>query len=65
LPIDAPTQLIRKPSEEVKLSRPGRLPHKELEVLSEEDESPVPSNDHKLLFGSKVKPVRQADKVTE
>jgi hypothetical protein len=34
-------------------------------VLSEEDESPVPSLDHKLLFGSKVKPPRQADKVIE
>jgi len=32
--------------------------NKELEVLSEEDESPIPSTDHKLLFGSKVKPAR-------
>jgi hypothetical protein len=36
----------------------------ELEVLSEEEATPVASSDHKALFGSKVKPVaRQPDKI--
>lgn len=38
---------------------------KELEVLSEEEGTPLPSEDHKLLFGSKVKPVRQSDKIED
>lgn len=66
LPIDAPTQLIRKQPEESK--RPAKQAKRnlktELEVLSEEEATPVASDDHKMLFGSKVKPAaRQPDKV--
>ena len=62
--IDAPTQIINRPPEEKKkeVKKPNMrqmlVSNKELEVLSEEDESPIPSTDHKLLFGSKVKPAR-------